>query len=111
MATIKSFIRKNEGNLFIKRESSFDGNTDGIETNHNAAYRPLVKVARDPARPFVSTTDNTLGYGVGSGVWIVGDSRDYFKPISEDGFEGYEVYNCCGSFVIAVKLEQAKDAA
>ena len=70
-ATFKSFLRKNEGRLFIKCKSSFDGMTDSVETSRNQAYRPLVKLARDPARPFVSQSDNTLCYGIGSGIWLV----------------------------------------
>ena len=110
-STFKSLLRKNEGKLFIKCKSSFDGMTDSVETSRNQAYRPLVKVERDPARPFVSESDNTLGYGIGSGIWLVGDGGDRFKAISEAGFEGYEVYNCCGCFIVAVKAEQTAEAA
>jgi hypothetical protein len=105
-ATVKSFMRKNEGRLFIKCRSSFDGMTDGIEFNPTATYRPLVREPVNPARPFVGDiTGPTLGYGVGSGVWFVGDSRDYFTPINEDGFEGYQVNNSCGSFIVATKIK------
>lgn len=65
-ATFKSFVRKNEGKLFIKCTSSFDGMTDCVEQNHNTAYRPLVKAeVVNPNRPFVSESDSTLGFGVG----------------------------------------------
>ena len=110
-STVKSFLRKNEGKLFIKCKSSFNAMTDGVEASRNQAYRPLVKIQRDPARSFVSESDNTLGYGIGSGVWLVGDSRDYFRAISEAGFEGYEVYNSCGCFIVAVKAKQTAEAA
>lgn len=92
MATLKSFIRKNAGQLFIKHKSSFDGMTDCVEQDHKAAFLPAVA----PERSF----SNNLGI---AGAWIVGQSRDYINEFNAEGFRGFEVYNCCGSFVLAVK--------
>ena len=89
-ATLKSFVKKNKGQLFINVTSSFDGMTDGCESV-KGGFRPE------------QTTDfekNTLGV---KGIWLVGSSRDYFRPYNDEGFEGIEVYNCCGRFVVAVK--------
>ena len=36
-------------------------------------------------------------------AYFVGSSRDYFQPYDLDGFKGYEIYNCVGSFILAVK--------
>lgn len=91
LATVKSFIRKNEA-LFILCKSSFDGMTDGVETIRGARFEPAVKTTR-----FV---ENTLGI---EGAWVVGGSRNYFRPFISDEFVGIEVFNCCGSFVLAVK--------
>lgn len=98
LATFKAFLHKNEGKLFIKCVSSFGGMTDGVEQNRTASYRPLTGIFGHSPRE--GQFDNTLGY---HGIWLVGDIRDYFTPISENGFEGYEAYNCCGSFIVAIK--------
>jgi len=82
-ATFKSFIKKNEGKLFIQCVSSFDGIFDGVEYVHD-----------------------TLGY---NGIWLVGGSRDYFTAFDNGDFTGYEVYNCCGSFIIATQKQQAAE--
>ena len=47
-----------------------------------------------------NNASHTLGV---NGAWFVGDSRDYFTAYDDGQFSGYEVYNCCGSFVLAVK--------
>lgn len=96
LATLKSFIRKNEANLMIRCDSSFDGMTDCVETSENPQFCPLVKLNNG------CQSEHTLGFGNGSGVWLVGSSRDYIKPYSENGMTGFEVYNCCGRFVLAV---------
>ena len=101
LATLKAFIRKNSDNLLIKCNSSFDGMTDCVQENRNAAFRPIT-----PHKPGVfkieDSNSNTLGI---SGVWLVGSSRDHITFYSKDGMTGYEVYNCCGSFILAISLE------
>lgn len=92
MATLKSFIRKNPGQLYIKKKSSFDGMTDCVEFDRSAAFVPAVAPER--------THPENLGI---AGAWCVGQSRDYIREFNADGFRGFEVYNCCGSFVLAVK--------
>lgn len=95
LATIKSFVRKNRDALYIRTLSSFDGMTDCVQPCDNREFR---KAEAAPEH----MTRNTLGV---RGAWFVFDSRDYFTPISENGFIGYHVYNCCGSFDLAVKQE------
>ena len=91
LAAIKSFIRKNTDNLFINVKSSFDGMTD--------CCQPVIggfqKAEKDK-----DNERNTLGI---SGAWFVGQSRDYFKSYNENGMTGYEISNCCGHFIIAIK--------
>lgn len=91
--TIKSFIKRelNHNNLYLNRKSRFDGMVDcvmPVDSNFE-------KVAE--TKDF---TENTLGI---SGAWFVGSSRDYFTPYADDNYIGYEVSNCCGSFVLAMK--------
>ena len=90
-STIKSFINHNEGKLFINVKSSFDGMIDGC-AYCNAGFR---KAQKD-----TDNTRNTLGV---SGAWFVNGSRDYFTCYNQNGLRGYEVSNCCGHFILAIK--------
>lgn len=92
-ATFKSFVRNNRADLHVKVRSSFDGMQDCVTANHGATFAPAT-----PA----SHPENTLGI---QGVWLVGSSRDYFEPFEAEGFRGFKVFNCCGSFVVAVPTE------
>lgn len=91
-ATFKSFIKKNEKNLFIRVGSTFDGMVDCVMPNPNAQFNPLVRAER--------VFSNNLGY---QGVWLVNGSRDSFEEYNQNGMIGIRVYNCCGSFVVAKK--------
>jgi hypothetical protein len=90
-ATIKSFIRKNLNNLYVRNDSRFDGMVDCV-----------MPVRGDFTEAEVTDrmSDNTLGI---NGLWLVGSSRDYFKPFNNGEFEGYEIHNSCGSSIIAIK--------
>lgn len=90
LATLKSFIAKNRANLFIKQKSCFDGMCDGVVYDETASFKP--------ARPSASHMKNTLGI---DGAWVVG--RDLISLYEANGFKGYDVYNCTGSFVLAVR--------
>jgi len=93
MATIKSFIRKNQGNLYVRYIGSFDGMTDSVE------HIPASDRSFQPVQP---GTHPSHDLGI-HGAWFVGSSRDYIMPIAENGFVGFHVYNCCGSFDLAVR--------
>ncbi len=102
--TIKSFINREmkNGNLFIKNESSFDGMVDCI-----------MPIKGGFTRVEVSDSNNSYTLGV-KGAWFVGQSRDHFTPYADDNFIGYEVYNCCGSFILAMARRdtlQMRDAS
>ena len=88
LATLKSFIKNNRPNLHVSVTSAFDGMYD---------------CCMPGAKRFVPATDsdgykNTLGI---NGVWVV-FGGDCVKPFEQDGFTGFEVYNCCGSFKVAI---------
>lgn len=95
-ATFKSFIRKNANRLFIKNLSDFDPMVDGVRQCDDNGFR---SVTIDAAK---ANSSHTLGI---AGVWLVGQSRDYFNPYSKNGFEGIEVYNSCGNFILAVQVD------
>ena len=92
LATLKSFIRKNESSMMIKVCSSFDGMTDCVQPTYSAGFSPIQKA------DFYH--EGNLGF---EGVWIVRGSRDYITAYETAEFSGYEVSNCCGTFVLATK--------
>lgn len=91
-ATVKAFIRKNDGKLLIDTKSRFDGMCDGVRNCDERGFSPVIKTA--------DHIDNTLGI---QGAWFVGSSRDYITPFDKDGIMGFEIYNCCGSFSIGIQ--------
>ncbi len=92
LATLKSFIRKAGSGLHVKVTSHFDGQIDGCASFPNATFRPAEK----PTQTF----RNNLGV---SGVWVVDGSRNSFTAYEDAEFRGIRCYNCCGSFVVAVR--------
>jgi len=93
LATIKSFIKKNEGKLFINVKSRFDGMTDGVESQHGGFVAAV-------------QTEDHKSYCLGiKGAWFVGQSRDYFTAYDNlaGDMTGFEVSNSCGRFILAVK--------
>ena len=95
LATIKSFIKKNKNTLHINCRSSFDGMVDCVMPCSNGTFSPIQET-EDNIR-------NSLGI---AGAWFVTRSRDYFEVFDANGFTGYEITNCCGSFTLAVPSEK-----
>jgi len=91
LATLKSFVNKNKGKLFINIKSSFDGMTDGCERRHEG-----FNVAKPET---VFTYEHTLGI---HGLWLVGSSRDYFTPYEDEDITGIDISNCCGRSIIGI---------
>jgi len=91
MATVKAFIRKNRANLLISCKSSFDGMTDGVVFTSDRGFYPVQDAEY--------AHENNMNI---AGVWFVFGSRDYITPFEKDGLRGFDIYNCCGSFSLAV---------
>lgn len=104
LATVKSFINKNKGKgLVIKAKSSFDGMVDCVMPIKDAIWLTVEadKVNTKPGEDATMGEQRTFGI---DGAWFVGDSRDYFTVVTTpEGWQGIEVWNCCGSFVLAVR--------
>jgi hypothetical protein len=92
LASVKSFIKKNSNNLFIKTESTFDGMVDGVVYNHLSNYSK-VELNNE-------SINNKYTLGI-NGAWFVGSSRDYFKSYEANNMICISVSNCCGSFTLA----------
>ena len=92
LATVKSFIKKNRDNLLISCRSEFDGMVDGVVGIEDKSFHPAL-----PAEYEHSNNMNIAG------AWFVFGSRDSITPFEKDGLRGFEIYNCCGSFALAVQ--------
>lgn len=95
LATIKAFINRElkNDNLFVKPLSRFNAMVDCVTEVEFDFY----KAKQDAEK---ANDKYTLGI---NGIWFVNRSNDYFEPYNDDQFIGYKVYNCCGSFIIAMK--------
>ena len=95
LSTVKSFIKKNRNDLMIKVKTKFDGMTDGCEPQKNEWVE---------ATQTTEFMEHTLGV---EGAWFTTSSRNFFTPYESTvkdnwDMEGYEISNCCGSFVLAI---------
>lgn len=96
LATVKSFVRKNEGNLYIEVSSSFNGMIDCCDDTLNCDFTPVTKVTWPrPGCPSTYIDSHPILGSHGSG--------NLLRSYEDDNFIGFNVYNCCGSFNIAVK--------
>ena len=90
--TLKSFIKKNKDNLFVKVKSSFDGMIDGVRD----VEMDWKKVEAEP------NFNERYNYGI-QGIWVVGESRDYLTEYEDENYKGIRISNCCGVSIIATK--------
>lgn len=90
--TVRSFVKRNEGKVFIKKTAEFDGMTDCIEQIsdnwHEAEY----------------CLDIRRGIGL-QGVYII-DGRTYYYAYEDSEFVGYRYSNCVERGIIAVKRSE-----
>src|ERR1035437_5629219 len=100
-ATFKSFLKKNDGKLLIKRTSNFDGMYDCVMQNTMPAENDGFVELRKTYVEGSQFDENNLGYCY---IWLTRGSANYFTPYSDSsGRTGFTVDNCCGSFTVAVK--------
>lgn len=90
--TVRSFVKRNEGKVFIKKTAEFDGMTDCVEQVsdnwHKAEY--CLNIRR--------------GIGL-QGVYII-DGRTYYYAYEDSEFVGYRYSNCVERGIIAVKRSE-----
>lgn len=91
-ASLKAFIKRNKGNLYVNHKSTFDGMVDGC-------------VGLNKRWQKAKSTDKNLEHSLGvEGLWLVGSSRDYFTLHNQDGFVGIAISNSCGYSIVGVKI-------
>ena len=94
-STLKSFVNKNCGNLYIKSLSRFDGMVDMVTNTESPNWRLAEKSTHESYKNY------DLGY---KGIYCVHGSGNSFKKYNDGEFEGIEVYNCCGCFIVGKKI-------
>lgn len=94
LATLKSFARRNKDGLFLMQKTAFDGMCDCVMPVSDSEFKKT------------EITGDTKRYKTGiQGIYTVGSSRDYFQLFENETHIGIEVYNCCGTNILAVKKE------
>jgi len=89
--TVKGFLKRNEGKLYLRVTSRFDGMQDCV-AQLDGDFAPAIPTTRH--------LGNSLGIEY---AWFVGGGRDYFSLYEDEKYEGICVSNCCGDFILAVK--------
>jgi hypothetical protein len=92
--TFKSFLAKNDGRLMVRVKSKFDGQVDGCVDADNG-----FSDAQPSGR---GESQNAYTFGI-AGVWCVGHGGDHYTAYAANGMTGIEVYNACGTFIVAVR--------
>ena len=89
LATLKAFAKRNASNLHLKVSSRFDGMCDGVRSVEDEFSR---------VDGLDLSKSNTLGI---QGVWLVNGSSDSISHFDNGSYQGFRVYNGCGSFTLA----------
>lgn len=97
-ATLKSFLKKNSGNLYILEHSRFDGMVDCVMSTDQKEFRKTDDKY---------DAEDKHSFGI-SGVWVTYSRNSFTKTTIETPngtFEGIHGYNCCGSWTVAIKVK------
>ena len=93
LSTLKSFAKRNKDKIYSKCKSSFNGMTDGVESVNGKWEKSTITEPNE--RQYYKT-------GI-SGIYTVGSSRDYFTIYEDATMFGIEVYNSCGTTILAIE--------
>lgn len=91
-----NFVKKNAENLYMIVYQDFNGMVDMVEKVDQPEFKKVVKVQFQPCR-------DVLLRDAGDKLKIAFRDGNSFDPYENDEYQGIEVYNCCGKFVVAVK--------
>ncbi len=92
--TLKSFIKRNQGKLFYKVQSDFDGMQDCVDVV-KMDWLPVTEVN-------LNVVGGDIVSGEYKGVWLT-HGRNWFELYEDDKYIGIRVYNSCGSSIVAIK--------
>lgn len=91
LTTLKGFAKRNENNILAKTVSSFNGMIDCVDEVKDSFKKTEI-------------TDKKRYYSTGiQGIYTVGSSRDCFEIYEDEIYFGIEVYNCCGTTILAIR--------
>lgn len=92
IATVKSFIRNNLGQLLIQVSYDYDGMADCVASTGSKGFVQILR-----------SENGQTKYDLGlRGVWFVNGPRNYCRQIETATHRGFEVSNCCGCWTVAV---------
>lgn len=97
LATVKAWLRKNTKSFQVKETSRFDGMVDMVTSHENPEWVEINNLQINLKEK------GTMELNLIPGVWFVGGGRDWICNYNKDGYTGFAVNNCCGSFIMAVK--------
>jgi hypothetical protein len=105
IATVKSFIRKHRNNgLLIRVASHFNGMSDMVEQIEDDGFTPALSRTYYCHETFgyvEADKNNSSHLGI-NGVWFVGSGGNRCNVYETETHIGYEVYNCCGNWMVAI---------
>jgi len=95
LATFKSFIKKNQGNLYCEGKKGYDGND---LWNHTSIGWKKAEI--DPLN-LIETLENY-------GVTLISDTAQYYKPdyfklFETETYFGIQIINCLTGGKVAIK--------
>ena len=102
VATVKSFIKKNRTALLVQTKTAFDGMQDGVRECNNREFIPAQcreYYCNETFKYVPVPSENKHSMGI-IGVWFTG--RDRCSAFETETHRGFEVYNCCGNWMVAV---------
>lgn len=88
-ATIKSFIRKNKDEIMVLHTNRFDAYCDGVRPVSEPFERVEFRIENGKEVPSYLSVPLDIRHNI-------------FKPYNKNGMIGFEVYNCCGTYVVAI---------
>lgn len=98
-STVKSFIKKNISDLYMKEFTYFNGMTDGIDNVPEIRNRFITLTESSRAALGVETTYNSPSFF---------ESHNSIEPVEGENFTGFEITNCCGRYIIAARKDRTK---
>lgn len=92
VTTVRAFIRKNQGKIFINVKLIFDGMQDGMAAKNEGFL---------PATETTDNVENTFGI---MNAWFT-SGTNYIVYYDSENYTGFSISNACAHFILAIKKE------